>query len=65
MRGGATISFGERDRRGYYWDGKVWRDPVYWEKHHGKGQGHGNSYPCPSGQAKKGDCPPHQVTPYR
>ena len=35
--GGTTISFGERDRRGYYWDGRVWRDPVYWEKHHGKG----------------------------
>ena len=63
--GGTTISFGERDRRGYYWDGRVWRDPVYWEKHHGKGQGHGNGYHCPPGQAKKGNCPPHQVTPYR
>ncbi|HQU89162.1 MAG TPA: DUF2502 domain-containing protein [Denitromonas sp.] len=60
--GGVTISVGERDRRGYYWDGRVWRDPVYWKKHHPhdydddhrhKGK---KGYHCPPGQAKKGNC---------
>lgn len=50
--GNMTITFGDRDKRGYYWDGKEWRDPVYWEKHHGKGKGQ----QCPPGQAKKGNC---------
>ncbi|MDS4015638.1 MAG: DUF2502 domain-containing protein [Candidatus Accumulibacter sp.] len=62
--GGTTISIGERDRRGYYWDGRTWRDPVYWEKNHakapaasaGQGPAHGRGYHCPPGQAKKGNC---------
>jgi hypothetical protein len=60
--GATTISIGERDKRGYYWDGKTWRDPVYWEKYHGKGQGQGHGqgqgrgHHCPPGQAKKGNC---------
>ena len=53
--GGTVIQFGDRDKRGYYWDGKTWRDPVYWEKNHGKGKGVGQD--CPPGQAKKGNCP--------
>jgi hypothetical protein len=52
--GGMTIQFGDRDKRGYYWDGKTWRDPVYWEKNHGRGKGVGQD--CPPGQAKKGNC---------
>ncbi|WP_410499734.1 DUF2502 domain-containing protein [Chitinibacter sp. S2-10] len=48
--GSTTIRFGEQDKRGYYWDGKVWRDPDYWHQHHGKGKH------CPPGQAKKGRC---------
>ncbi|MCM8596498.1 DUF2502 domain-containing protein [Accumulibacter sp.] len=67
--GNTTISFGDRDKRGYYWDGQVWRDPAYWEKHYGKGQGHGQEkgrgYHCPPGQAKKGNCAPPPPTPYR
>ena len=51
--GSTTIRFGDRDRRGYYWDGSRWRDPVYWDKHHGKGKGNQG---CPPGQAKKGNC---------
>ena len=56
--GGTTITFGDRDRRGYYWDGQIWRDPVYWDKHHGKdnGKGKGQNKDCPPGQAKKGNC---------
>lgn len=56
--GNTTISIGDQDKRGYYWDGNEWRDPVYWEKHHGKGkgQGQGQGYHCPPGQAKKGNC---------
>lgn len=48
-----SITFGSRDKRGYYWDGEQWRDPAYWEKHHGKGKGNNG---CPPGQAKKGKC---------
>lgn len=56
--GNTTITFGDRDNRGYYWDGGTWRDPVYWEKHHGKGKGNPNApgQNCPPGQAKKGNC---------
>jgi len=56
--GNTTITFGDRDKRGYYWDGGTWRDPVYWEKHHGKGKGNPNApgQNCPPGQAKKGNC---------
>lgn len=54
--GGVTINIGDRDKRGYYWDGKVWRDPAYWKKHHGNGQGKAKGYHCPPGQAKKGNC---------
>jgi hypothetical protein len=52
--GRTTITFGDRDKRGYCycWDGKERRDPEYWEKHHGKGKGQ----QCPPGQAKKGNC---------
>jgi hypothetical protein len=50
--GSTTIKFGAQDQRGYYWDGKVWRDPDYWHKRHGKGVG----TQCPPGQAKKGRC---------
>jgi hypothetical protein len=52
--GGTTISIGERHKRGYYGDGKTWRDPASWEKPHGNGKGSGN--PCPPGQAKKDNC---------
>ncbi len=52
--GNTTLSIGDRDPRGYYWDGGVWRDPVYWDKHHGNGKG--NAHHCPPGQAKKGNC---------
>ncbi|MBE2261044.1 MAG: DUF2502 domain-containing protein [Candidatus Accumulibacter sp.] len=56
--GGVTVNVGDRDKRGYYWDGKVWRDPDYWHKYHGNGQGKnkGKGYHCPPGQAKKGNC---------
>jgi hypothetical protein len=52
---GANYQYGDRDKRGYYWDGKTWRDPDYWQKNNqGKGQGKGQD--CPPGQAKKGNC---------
>ncbi|HNC52037.1 MAG TPA: DUF2502 domain-containing protein [Accumulibacter sp.] len=64
-----TRNFGDRDKRGYYWDGKTWRDPGYWERHHGNGNGQGKAkgkgYHCPPGQAKKGNCAPPEPTPYR
>lgn len=54
--GNTTIHIGDRDKRGYYWDGKVWRDPAYWKKHHDNGKHQGKGYHCPPGQAKKGNC---------
>jgi hypothetical protein len=60
--GNTTITFGDRDKRGYYWDGGEWRDPVDWDKHHahshdhGEQNGKGHSHHCPPGQAKKGNC---------
>lgn len=54
--GGTTINVGQRDKRGYYWDGKTWRDPVYWEKHHGHDKARSAAPHCPPGQAKKGNC---------
>lgn len=52
------IQYGERDPRGWYWDGATWRDPDYWHRHHGKGKGnpHAPGQDCPPGQAKKGRC---------
>ena len=65
---GVTITFGDRDPRGYYWDGDQYRDPRYWKDHHGhrgeryytgrgsNGVPHQNGGFCPPGQAKKGNC---------
>ena len=62
------LQIGDRDNRGYYWDGYDYRDPSYWKQHNGpRGEkyytGHGNNgVPhqggghCPPGQAKKGRC---------
>ncbi len=27
---GVTLQLGDRDRRGYYWDGGQWREPRWW-----------------------------------
>ncbi len=27
---GVTLHLGDRDRRGYYWDGGRWREPRWW-----------------------------------
>jgi hypothetical protein len=51
--GNATLRIGDQDKRGYYWDGKYWRDPDYWHQHHGN---NGVGSKCPPGQAKKGRC---------
>jgi hypothetical protein len=48
-----TYKYGDRDKRGYYWDGNTWRDQAYWDKNQGKGKGNQG---CPPGQAKKGNC---------
>ena len=60
--GGAKITsgtpnyqYGDRDKRGYYWDGNTWRDQAYWDKNN-KGKGKGQGQDCPPGQAKKGNC---------
>lgn len=58
---GVTVTFGSRNDRGDYWDGREWRDKDYWRRHEGhRGEkyytGHGKGHHCPPGQAKKGNC---------
>src|SRR5688572_16867287 len=31
---GLSINIGDRDRRGYYWDGYRWRDHGWWNERH-------------------------------
>ncbi len=33
---GLSINIGDRDRRGYYWDGYDWRDAGWWNNHRGR-----------------------------
>ena len=35
------LQIGDRDNRGYYWDGYDYRDPSYWKQHNGpRGEKH-------------------------
>jgi hypothetical protein len=36
---GVTIHIGDRDHRGYYWDGYDWRAPKWWQEYHGRHAG--------------------------
>ncbi|MFV5214491.1 DUF2502 domain-containing protein [Azonexus caeni] len=62
--GGVTVTFGSRDKRGYYWDGYEWREPRYWKRHHGpRGERHYTGHRhhrgpdfCPPGHGRKGHC---------
>ncbi|MFZ1874778.1 DUF2502 domain-containing protein [Serratia sp. D1N4] len=31
---GLSLQLGDRDNRGYYWDGGRWREPREWHKHY-------------------------------
>ncbi len=33
---GVSIHIGDRDKRGYYWDGYDWRQPTWWKQHQGR-----------------------------
>lgn len=33
---GMVLHIGDRDRRGYYWDGFDWRSPYWWHDHRGR-----------------------------
>ncbi|TJZ65003.1 DUF2502 domain-containing protein [Chitiniphilus eburneus] len=33
---GVSIQIGDRDQRGYYWDGYDWREPRWWHDHQGR-----------------------------
>lgn len=33
---GVTIHIGDRDHRGYFWDGYDWRTPTWWQAHRGR-----------------------------
>ena len=65
---GLSLSIGERDRDGRYWDGRQWRDERWWGENCHRYEGHkdfrghcerrgpGVGRDCPPGQAKKGRC---------
>ncbi|MCS3408912.1 DUF2502 domain-containing protein [Serratia sp. AKBS12] len=36
---GASVHLGDRDHRGYYWDGYDWRPPQWWHDHQGRSFG--------------------------
>ncbi|WP_239952304.1 DUF2502 domain-containing protein [Pantoea sp. Z09] len=36
---GVSVHIGDRDHRGYYWDGFDWRAPTWWKAHHGRNVG--------------------------
>lgn len=31
---GVSLHIGDRDNRGYYWDGGRWREPRWWHRHY-------------------------------
>lgn len=38
---GLSLHIGDRDNRGYYWDGGDWRPPGWWDHHYrDEGRGH-------------------------
>ncbi|TPG62795.1 DUF2502 domain-containing protein [Ewingella americana] len=38
---GLSLHVGDRDPRGYYWDGGGWREPGWWDHHYrDEGRGH-------------------------
>ncbi|NDL63065.1 DUF2502 domain-containing protein [Acerihabitans arboris] len=41
---GVSVRIGERNDRGYYWDGYDWRTPAWWRGHQGKHLGERNKH---------------------
>ncbi|PWC21637.1 DUF2502 domain-containing protein [Brenneria roseae subsp. roseae] len=41
---GVTLNIGDRDRRGYYWDGYDWRSERWWHEHRGYHRGERNRH---------------------
>ncbi|AHF77121.1 hypothetical protein Sant_2073 [Sodalis praecaptivus] len=41
---GVVLHLGDRDRRGYYWDGYDWRPPQWWHEHRGRYWGERNRH---------------------
>ncbi|GAA3602835.1 MAG: DUF2502 domain-containing protein [Gibbsiella quercinecans] len=41
---GVSVHLGDRDSRGYYWDGYDWRPPQWWHAHQGHGIGERNGH---------------------
>ncbi|MBJ7223682.1 MULTISPECIES: DUF2502 domain-containing protein [unclassified Brenneria] len=41
---GVTLNIGDRDRRGYYWDGYDWRSERWWREHRGAYRGERNRH---------------------
>ncbi|WBF43539.1 DUF2502 domain-containing protein [Serratia rubidaea] len=67
---GVSLHLGDRDDRGYYWDGYDWRPPQWWHAHQGRGIGERNERgdywdggrwrpSAPHGEGRRGDNPFH------
>ncbi|MEE3661244.1 DUF2502 domain-containing protein [Brenneria sp. g21c3] len=41
---GVTLNIGDRDRRGYYWDGYDWRSERWWREYRGHHRGARNQH---------------------
>lgn len=41
---GVTLNIGDRDRRGYYWDGYDWRSERWWREYRGHHRGERNRH---------------------
>ncbi|MEC5320786.1 DUF2502 domain-containing protein [Brenneria populi subsp. brevivirga] len=41
---GVTLNIGDRDRRGYYWDGYDWRSERWWREYRGHHRGARNRH---------------------
>ncbi|CAE1145520.1 DUF2502 domain-containing protein [Serratia sp. JUb9] len=63
---GVSLHLGDRDHRGYYWDGYDWRPPQWWHAHQGRGIGERNDRgyywdggrwqpPAQHGEGRRGD----------
>jgi len=54
---GVTIHIGDRDHRGYYWDGYDWRAPKWWQEHHGRHVGEKGPRGYWNGNGWQSHCP--------
>lgn len=62
---GVHRQVGERDHRGYYWDGYDWRTPSWWQAHHGRNVGLKGPHGYWNGRGWQAQPPGGKKTPSR